>query len=172
MDAPTATGVPSTGRSTRRVVLATLGIVAAVALLAAAAALGVLRWRDAAHERDAARAEAATLRSDVSTLSNRLGAARRLADAEYLRGLNAGKKAERDLNKSIGLTYSDGYKEGRASAFSGFTSPWRDGAWYFVQIKKAPVGNTIEYRVDVDHCTLMYETNDEIYTKGSVGAAC
>jgi hypothetical protein len=146
---------------TRRAVLLTLGAVLLVAALATTGVGLFVLYDHTSRRADRASRRVDELKIQVDNLKAEAAAEKVYAGKQF----SAGFQAATDVNRSTGLTYPKGFKDGYKAAFAGFDT-WTDGAWYLVKIGHAANGHEITNRVDVKPCQRMYLSNDEIYTTG------
>lgn len=148
---------------TRRVVALTLAGVLVAAAAVALVIAGALKYRSVSHKASTRQGAIEKLNLRVANLQVDLAAANTRARKQFKAGLDAGTS----LDKTFHTTYADGLKAGRSEVFTGYSSAWQEGSWYFVKIGHAGSGLTLDTRVDVTPCQLMYESNDEVYNKGT-----
>ena len=98
------------------------------------------------------------LQAEVTALDARLASLQTQATSAFNRGM----KAQSAEDKAFGLTFKDGV----ASVFSGFSTPWQDGNWYAVKVEHGNNGHAITYRADMPQCELTYVQRNDVYTQG------
>lgn len=169
----TVESAPRPTRSTRRIVLLTLGGVVLTAAVIGGGVLAYLAYDRQVQKAAAAEERATALRDQLeanagllATMKEEVDRQRQLAADEYLRGLKEGRESEQELNAEFGLTYADGYND----AFAGF-GEWEIGGHYIVEIGKGEDGQKYEIltRSTMEPCTQYYVSRDDVWRRTGVG---